>query len=117
MSVRSRLDAIEAAFSNSDLDHRCPDCHGPVRQSLHKRADPRDTIGGLCHTCRRLLDVDGVPFGQRLLLPIVDEDADTPTLTHTHAGGVRWAEDGEGITIDAPKVTILDTQLYDEALG
>ena len=44
MSIRSRLDAIEATLSGTDAEHRCPDCSGPMLQSpLHKRVEPSTT--------------------------------------------------------------------------
>lgn len=74
-------------------------------------------VTGVCGSCRRLLDADGLPFGPTLSLIILDDRSPKPRLIDNGEGrNFMWSEDGGDVRIDARRLTIIDMQLMN-ALG
>lgn len=109
MTTRTRLDTLEHLLADLNLADRCPDCRAPHRSSPCTRLDA-ETVGGVCESCRRVLDRDGLPIsGRSFVLAIVNDPPEAPTFTIAAAGApVCWGEDGKPVLIDAARVTIIE---------
>lgn len=112
MTIRARLNALEAAAGPMLKDPPCRACRAPAVRSRHHRIAP-DLIGGACPTCSRLLAIDGRAFGGvgPLIVARVNEPTDSPHLVRDTDDGLRLMPDDMPVWIDALYLVSIDMPL------
>jgi hypothetical protein len=104
MTIGRRLDALERAVVDDD---GCSSCGAPGRVSTTQAAPNDLNIGGCCPGCRRLLALDGRPFGDYWALLTGER------VGHGDNGGLVWRADGGPIRLPDHAVKVYGPEAHD----